>query len=163
MRRTQLLRCRILVALVAAMAVASAARAESPGPSPEFKRFDTNRDGYISRDEAQGIRDFDRAFVEADGDRNGRLDPDEFVKAQSVHERVQAGQYLSDSVVTTKVKAALLTDLRFKGFDIAVETHEGIVQLSGFVDSQEQVSRAAEIAASVEGVISVKNSLLVKG
>lgn len=162
MRRTRLLRSRILASLVAAIAVASAAHAESSGQSPEFKRFDTNRDGYISRDEAQGIRNFDRAFVEADDDRNGRLDPDEFVKAQSVHERLQAQQYLSDSVVTAKVKAALLKDLRFEGFDIQVETHEGIVQLSGFVDSKEQISRAAEIAAGVEGVTSVKNSLLVK-
>ena len=162
MRRTQLLRSRVLVALIAAMAVVPAAHAESSGQNPEFKKLDANRDGYVSRAEAQGIRNFEQAFIEADGDRNGRLDPDEFVKAQSVHERLQAQQYLSDSMVTTKVKAALLKDLRSKGFDIGVETHEGIVQLSGFVDSQEQVSRAAEIAAGVEGVVSVKNSLLVK-
>jgi hypothetical protein len=148
--------------LVATIAGASAAHAEWSGQSAEFKTFDTNRDGYISRDEAQRVRYFDKAFVEADSNRDDRLDPDEFVKAQAVHERVQAGQYLSDGVLTAKVKAALLKDLRLTGFEIDVQTQEGIVRLSGSVDSKEQVMRAAEIAAGVEGVIAVNNSLDVK-
>jgi len=162
MREKQLLPSRVVVLLVAAIAGASAAHAESSGQSAEFTTFDSNRDGYVSRDEAQRVRYFDKAFVEADSNRDDRLDPDEFVKAQAVHERVQAGQYLSDSVLTAKVKAALLKDLRLTAFAIDVETQEGIVRLSGSVDNKEQVMHAAEIAAGVEGVIAVNNSLDVK-
>jgi len=162
MRRKQLLPSGTVVLLVAAIAGASVAHAEWSSQSAEFKKFDTNRDGYISRDEAKQVQDFEQALVEADDNRDGRLDPDEFVKAQSVHERLKAGQYVADSVVTAKVKAALLKDLRLTGLDIEVETYKGTVQLSGFVDSKEQVLRAARIAASVEGVITVHNSVLVK-
>lgn len=163
MHKKHLLLSRVAVLLVASIAAAPTAQAESSGQSAEFKTFDTNGDGYISRDEARRVKNFDKALVEADGNRDGRLDPDEFVKAQAVQERLQAGQYLSDSMVTAKVKAALVKDLQLKGFDISVETYEGTVQLSGFVDSKEQVTRAAAIAASVQGVAAVKNSLLVKG
>lgn len=162
MRVLHLLRSPILVLLIAAIAGASTAYAGPSGQSPEFKKFDTNGDGYISRDEARRFRNFEKALDEADGNRDGRLDPDEFVKAQSVHERLQAGRYLSDSALTAKVKAALLKDLRLKGFNISVETYQGTVQLSGFVDSKEQAEQAARIAASVEGVATVKNSLIVK-
>jgi hyperosmotically inducible protein len=124
--------------------------------------FDTDRDGYISHDEAQRMRHFDRALVDADDNRDGRLDRDEFIKAQSIHERLQAGQYVVDSVITARVKAALLKEPRLSGSEIEVETHEGIVQLSGLVDNNEQVKRAAEIAAGVEGVTAVRNHLLVK-
>lgn len=150
------------VALAVVIAGASPVQAEPSAQSAEFSKLDTNRDGYISRDEARAVKNFGTSFVEADGNRDGRLDPDEFVKAQSIHERTEAGQYLSDSVLTAKVKTALLKDLQLEGFAISVETYEGTVQLSGFVDSKEQVARAAEIAASVQGVTSVKNSLLVK-
>ena len=162
MRTMKKSRFLIPAALAALIAGVATAQAESADQSAEFRKLDANHDGYISRDEARRVKDFDKALVEADGNRDDRLDPDEFVKAQSIHERMQAGQYLSDSVLTAKVKAALLKDLQLKGFDISVETYGGTVQLSGFVDSREQVARAAEIAASVQGVASVENSLLVK-
>jgi osmotically-inducible protein OsmY len=72
------------------------------------------------------------------------------------------GQYVDDSVITTKVKTALLVDPDIKSLDIGVETFKGVVQLSGFVNSAEQARKAVEIAKSVEGVRSVKNSLVVK-
>lgn len=149
-------------ALIAAFAAASPVNAEPAAENPEFVKLDSNRDGFISRDEARRIRDFDKAFAEADSNRDGRLDPDEFVKAQSIHERMRAGQFIEDSVITAKVKAALLKDLRLKGLNVSVETHKGTVLLSGFVDNEEQAKRAAEIAAGVEGVTAVRNSLLVK-
>jgi osmotically-inducible protein OsmY len=73
-----------------------------------------------------------------------------------------AGEYIDDSVITTKVKSSLAADDFLKSFEIAVETFKGTVQLSGFVDSQKAVDKAGEIARSVKGVKSVKNNLNVK-
>ncbi len=73
-----------------------------------------------------------------------------------------SGQYVDDSVITTKVKSALLADPDVKSLAISVETFKGEVQLSGFVNNAEQAREAVEIAKSVKGVRSVKNSLIVK-
>jgi hyperosmotically inducible protein len=73
------------------------------------------------------------------------------------------GQYIDDSTITTKVKAALLADPDVSGLDVKVETFKGVVQLSGFVDDQKQANRAVEIARSVDGVKRVENKLTVKG
>ncbi len=72
------------------------------------------------------------------------------------------GQYVDDATITAKVKAGILNDNALKVNQISVETYKGVVQLSGFVDSQEQVKKAGDIAASVPGVVSVKNDLVVK-
>jgi osmotically-inducible protein OsmY len=72
------------------------------------------------------------------------------------------GEYVDDSVITTKVKALLAEDDFLKSFQIGVETDKGRVQLSGFVNSQNAVDKAGEIARSVKGVRSVKNNLIVK-
>lgn len=72
------------------------------------------------------------------------------------------GEYLDDSVLTTKVKASILGDSRLKVMQIDVETFKGIVQLSGFVDSAEAAARAVELARTVKGVKMVNNSLIVK-
>ncbi len=73
------------------------------------------------------------------------------------------GEYFDDSVITTKVKAAVLNEPTLKVAEINVETFKGVVQLSGFVRDAADVSKAAEVARGVKGVTSVKNSLLVKG
>jgi len=72
------------------------------------------------------------------------------------------GEYLDDSVLTTKVKASILGDSKLKVMQIDVETFKGIVQLSGFVDSQEAAERAVRLARTVRGVKQVNNSLIVK-
>ena len=72
------------------------------------------------------------------------------------------GAYLDDKVVTAKVKAALLKDPEVKALQVNVETYNGVVQLSGFVDKPEQISRAAEVAKGVEGVKSIKNDLNIR-
>jgi hyperosmotically inducible protein len=72
------------------------------------------------------------------------------------------GEYVDDSVITTKVKALLANEDFLKSFQISVETHKGVVQLSGFVDSESTVNKAGQIASSVKGVSSVKNDLIVK-
>ena len=73
-----------------------------------------------------------------------------------------AGEYVDDSVITTKVKSLLAADDFLKSFQIGVETYKGTVQLSGFVDSQKAIDKAGEIASGVKGVKSVKNNLSVK-
>jgi osmotically-inducible protein OsmY len=72
------------------------------------------------------------------------------------------GEYIDDSSITASVKAAIYNDPMLKVGQISVESHKGVVQLSGFVDSRQAASRAAELARSVKGVKSVKNSLIVK-
>jgi len=72
------------------------------------------------------------------------------------------GEFLDDSVLTTKVKTSILGDSRLKSLQITVETFKGIVQLSGFVDSAAAATRAVELARTVKGVKSVNNSLIVK-
>jgi len=72
------------------------------------------------------------------------------------------GQYVDDSVITTKVKSALLGDDAVKSFAVSVETAKGVVQLSGFVNTSDQKSAAGKVASAVSGVKSVKNDLIVK-
>jgi osmotically-inducible protein OsmY len=72
------------------------------------------------------------------------------------------GQYVDDSVITTKVKAAIFNEKTLKTLQINVKTYQGVVQLSGFVDSNQSVRKAEEVAGNVEGVKAVKNDLLVK-
>ncbi len=76
--------------------------------------------------------------------------------------RESTGEYVDDSTITAKVKAAIFDDPALKVFQISVETFKGAVQLSGFVNSPQVVSRAGEVASRVSGVKSVKNNLLVK-
>jgi osmotically-inducible protein OsmY len=85
-----------------------------------------------------------------------------FVACASTSKQEGTGEYVDDSVITTKVKSQLAGDDFLKSFEITVETYKGIVQLSGFVDSQNAVDRAGEIARGVNGVKSVKNNLNVK-
>jgi osmotically-inducible protein OsmY len=85
-----------------------------------------------------------------------------FVACASTSKHESTGQYIDDSVITTKVKSVLAADDFLKSFQISVETYKGVVQMSGFVDSQKAVDTAGQIARSVKGVISVKNDLIVK-
>ncbi|ABB74496.1 BON domain-containing protein [Nitrosospira multiformis] len=73
------------------------------------------------------------------------------------------GTEIDDTAITTKVKTALLADDYVKGLDIKVETRKGEVQLSGYVDSQEQIDKAVAIAKGIEGVKNVNNEMMVKG
>jgi osmotically-inducible protein OsmY len=75
------------------------------------------------------------------------------------HAAANAGRVVDDSVITGKVKAALVADPTTKAHQISVETFQGVVQLSGFVDSSEARSRATQVAKQVEGVKNVKNDL----
>ena len=73
------------------------------------------------------------------------------------------GTEIDDTVVTARVKAALVKDPGVKGFDFKVETRKGEVQLSGFVDSQAQVDQAIVVTRAVEGVKNIDNKVSLKG
>lgn len=73
------------------------------------------------------------------------------------------GEYVDDSVITAKVKAEIFKDASLKSSEINVETFKGVVQLSGFVNSEADIARAVEVARSVKGVVSVKDDMRVKG
>lgn len=72
------------------------------------------------------------------------------------------GEYIDDSVITTRVKAAILNEPTLKVAEINVETFKGVVQLSGFVSSQTAANKAVEVARGVHGVTSVKNDMRIK-
>jgi osmotically-inducible protein OsmY len=85
-----------------------------------------------------------------------------FAACASTRTHESTGEYLDDSVITTKVKSLLAADDFLKSFQIGVETFQGTVQLSGFVNSQKAVDKAVEIVRSVKGIKSIKNNLIVK-
>lgn len=76
--------------------------------------------------------------------------------------RASTGQAIDDTVITAKVKAGLVDDPVTKATQVSVETFKGTVQLSGFVESADAKSRAEKVAKGVEGVKSVKNSLVLR-
>ena len=76
--------------------------------------------------------------------------------------REGTGEYIDDSLITSKVKAAFAADPTVKATQVKVETFKGTVQLSGFVDSRESAEKAVEIARSVKGVQSVKNDTVIR-
>ena len=73
------------------------------------------------------------------------------------------GEYIDDATITTKVKSQLLMSEDTSGMAISVETFKGIVQLSGFVKSDQQKRRAEEIAKATDGVIRVENKISIRG
>ena len=74
-----------------------------------------------------------------------------------------AGEYMDDSAITAKVKWAILRDPDLKVLEISVTTTDGVVSLSGAVDSQQSIDRAIEVARDTPNVKSVENNLTVKG
>ncbi len=146
-----------------ALATPAAMAAEvSPTMSVDakFRALDANQDGFVTKSEMKRYRQYDKAFDEADLNHDGKLSPDEFVKAESVYQRLQAAEYIDDSFITAKVKAALVKEM--KSLKVSVETRRGHVLLSGFVDDNAQRTKAIQVAASIDGVIKVENGLVVK-
>jgi hyperosmotically inducible protein len=151
---------RLRIALVTLLATgAASAFAQS---SDRFRSLDRNADGFVSRDEASQIPGYERAFDEADENRDGRLNADEFFKAESIQDRQQLGKAMDDSLLTAKVKAALLRERGVKSTDVKVQTRQATVLLSGFVDSEDQKQRALRVASHVDGVKEVRDGLSVR-
>jgi osmotically-inducible protein OsmY len=85
-----------------------------------------------------------------------------FLGCASSSKQEGTGEYIDDTVITTKVKAAVFNEPSLKSAEINVETFKGVVQLSGFVNSQADINKAVEVARGVKGVKSVKNDMRVK-
>jgi osmotically-inducible protein OsmY len=85
-----------------------------------------------------------------------------FAACVSTRTQESTGECVDDSVITTKVKSLLAADDFLKSFQIGVETFKGVVQLSGFVNSQEAIDKAVEVTKSVKWIKDVKNDLIVK-
>jgi osmotically-inducible protein OsmY len=85
-----------------------------------------------------------------------------FAACTSTRTHESAGEYVDDSVITTKIKSLLAADDFLKSFQISIVSYQGTVQLSGFVNSQEASDKAVEITRGVKGVKSIKNNLIVK-
>ncbi|WP_305646863.1 BON domain-containing protein [Nitrosomonas sp.] len=83
-------------------------------------------------------------------------------KGPQTETKTTVGTEIDDTVMTTKVKSALLRDTGLESLDIKVETRKGVVQLSGFVDSQNQMDRAMAVAQGVDGVSNVDNKIRIK-
>jgi hyperosmotically inducible protein len=128
----------------------------------KFIELDANRDGYLSQDEVKNLRGYAGPFKEADANRDGKLDADEFVKAESLYDRAYAERVANDSVITAKVKAALLREPALKSLDVSVETYRGEVLLAGFVKDETQRTKAVKAAATIAGVAGVKDGLVVR-
>lgn len=148
--------------VLAVFSVCVQAQEAPPQKSPDFAKLDRNRDGFLGREEAKADARAAKFFGQADMNRDGRLNEDEWLKARSMADRQKAGEYVDDSTITAKVKSALLAKKGVSSADISVETYHGVVQLSGFVDSAEQVRLAGQTARTVGGVKEVKNNLNVK-
>jgi osmotically-inducible protein OsmY len=73
-----------------------------------------------------------------------------------------ASEYVEDSVITTKVKALFVEDPTVSALRINVETFKGVVQLSGFANTAQEMHRAVELARGVTGVSKVKNDIRLK-
>lgn len=84
------------------------------------------------------------------------------ISCSSTAKRESTGEYLDDSIITGKVKAAIISDKDLSSAEINVETFKGVVQLSGFVSSQSDINKAVSVARDVNGVKSVKNDMRVK-
>jgi hyperosmotically inducible protein len=129
----------------------------------EFNSLDIDGSGSLSKTEASKDRSFNKSsFQAADVDSDEALSQAEYADYKSQSQNKEVGRLVDDSAITAKVKANIIREEGLKGLQISVETHKGIVQLSGFVDNKTQIVRAEEIAQSIRGVKSVRNSLVVK-
>lgn len=160
--RTNIAIASALAAALSTHVYAGSGEATPATNNTSFQKLDTDRDGFLSRDEAGRLRGMGNVFAEADDNRDNRLNEEEFVKAQAIHDRVRTKALIDDSVITAKIKAAFVKDRDVTALKVNVKTDQGIVLLSGFVQNEQQARRAQEIAAAIEGVQSVRSNLVVK-
>ena len=130
--------------------------------NPHFARLDINKDGFLSYQEARVDKEAARNFALYDENRDGRLSEDEFLKLKAAQARHRGGVYVSDGVITSRVKLAVLRSKDLKSADVHVETIAGVVRLSGEVDNPKQAARALQLASRVKGVKKIDERLTVR-
>ncbi len=81
----------------------------------------------------------------------------------AIEGRQTAGEYIDDTAITARVKSKIVGEPSLSAMQINVETMQGVVQLSGFVDQATDKTLASRVAATVDGVRSVKNNIVVRG
>ena len=151
---------KLLATLLATFfALSASAQDGKPTTTAGFAKLDTNKDGFLSQAEASKEKGLSGVFKQVDQNKDGKLDEDEYLKGHSTHQRAEAKEYAGDGAVTTKVKAALLATDGVPSTKISVETANGVVTLSGSVDSKDEIAKAVKAAKAVGGVKSVKNLL----
>ena len=129
----------------------------------EFKKLDTNSNALLTQTEARRDKLFtQKHFAKADIDNDGTLNQSEYADYKSGAQKVVVKRVVSDSVITSKAKAELLAEKDLKSLQISVKTYKGAVILSGFVDDELSKVKAETIVSKIDGVKSVKNSLVVK-
>ena len=127
-----------------------------------FKALDVDSSNTLTKTEAQKEKLFAKHFAVADANNDGTLDEQEYTNYKSKSEQKGVKRVVKDSVITSKVKGSLLKDEGLKSLKVSVKTNHGVVLLSGFVETEDQIQQAGKIAADIEGVKSVENSLLLK-
>lgn len=148
-----------LVTSILALAIAPHVMAQSKAnDSAGFKQLDKDGDGTISVSEAAADKEIAKRFKKFDANKDGKLQETEYYQASNDN----AKRVLKDSAITTKVKSKLLVTKGLPSTAISVETYEGEVQLSGFVEDKAQITAAGKVAAGVSGVKKVDNGLKVK-
>lgn len=129
----------------------------------EFNSLDKNANQTLNWTEVEvdkGVKQQD--FKAYDHDSDGSLSYEEYAELKTKTGQKAFKTAMSDSWITTKVKARLLEEESLKSFKISVETHKGEVLLSGFVADASLKSKAEQLVSAVEGVKSVKNAIVVK-
>jgi hyperosmotically inducible periplasmic protein len=154
-----------LLAAMALMLVAAAALGQPESESNEaagaragFLKLDRDGDGHLNRIEVLADSEIAKRFMLFDLNRDGLLSEDEYTRAKEHYEQ----RMRRDIALTARVKAALLAEKGVPSRQIRVESYEGRVLLSGFVESPDMVSRAGRVAATVSGVRIVRNHIAVK-
>jgi hyperosmotically inducible periplasmic protein len=132
-----------------------------------FAQADANHDGTIDQDEYIYYKTGSwpakvQPNVNVSTNLESSNDLSEPQDTMVVAEQSSVGTVVDDSIITTKAKASLLADQELKSLQISVETHQGEVILSGFVDSEEAKMKAEQVVTAIGGVKSVNNSLVVK-
>ena len=154
---------RLLITLIASLAITTA-HAQSGNTSDgktinnTFATLDKNSDGALSKAEVASDKEITKRFDKFDANKDGKLQEAEYLKAGQDNDK----RVLADTAITTKVKSEFLLTKGIPSTAISVETYEGTVQLSGFVDNKEQIAAAVKMTKSVSGVKSVQNNLKAK-
>jgi hyperosmotically inducible protein len=168
LRKTRGAGIALMTALMLGAGMSGAAQEDKgmPKPSnspPDFVKYDKDIDGKVSLDEYVAHEKTEQAFRDADADKDGNLNEDEFIKARAIDDRTKAAEFIDDAWITTKVKAMLLKDSGLAGLKVNVETNDGVVTLSGQAESDIQIDQAVKIATGIKGVKAVNSELGLPG